>query len=253
MLLSLIAAVTLLQSPKTEWKLVWSDDFKRNGLPDPKKWGYEVGLVRNNEAQYYTDRRRENARIEGGKLILEARREEFKGSHYTSASINTFGKFTFQYGRVEVCAKLPKTRGSWPAIWMMGEDIPMVGWPRCGEIDIMEHVQQTPGTIYSTVHQAKDGGGHQSKGGKMQIDDYADSFHVYGMEWSKSGLDFFVDSKPFFSFPYAGPSTWAFDRKMYLMLNLAIGGSWGGENGIDEEKFPCRMEVKYVRIYQASR
>ncbi len=250
MLLTVIASLMGIQATKSGWTLVWNDEFNRSGLPDPKKWGYEVGLIRNKELQYYTERRKDNARVEGGKLILEARKEDYKGSKITSASINTLGKFTFEYGRVEVCAKLPKTLGSWPAIWMMGEDRPIVGWPRCGEIDIMEHVQHDPATIYATVHQPKDGGGHQSKGDKTKVTDYADAFHVYAMEWKKTGLEFFVDDRSYFKFPYEGPSKWAFDRKMYILLNLAIGGAWGGQKGIDESGFPCRMEVDYVRVYK---
>jgi beta-glucanase (GH16 family) len=250
MLLSTFLALASLQVSKPKWNLVWHDEFDRDGLPDPKKWGYEVGLVRNNEAQYYTKARKENVRIEHGILIIEARKESYSGSEYTAGSINTLGKFTFQYGRLEVRAKLPKTLGSWPAIWMLGEDIETVGWPRCAEIDVMEHVQITPGVIYATVHQSQDGGGHQSKGGKMDLADYADAFHNYAVEWKPTGLEFFVDDKSYFTFPYQGPSTWTMDRRMYILLNLAIGGAWGGQKGIDAKGFPCRMEVDYVRVYQ---
>ena len=250
MICTALLSVLLIQASKPGWTLVWNDEFDRPGLPDPKKWGYEVGLIRNKELQFYTNGRKENARVEGGKLIIEARKEDFQGSHYTSASLNTLGKFAFEYGRVEVRAKLPRTLGSWPAIWMLGEDRTTVGWPRCGEIDIMEHVQHTPGMIHATVHQSKDGGGHQSKGDKIKIDDYVDTFHVYAMEWMKTGLEFFVDDRSYFTYPYEGPSTWTFDRRMYLLLNLAIGGSWGGQKGVDEFGFPCRMEVDYVRVYK---
>lgn len=245
-----LALVSVLAAP-AGWKLVWSDEFNGRGLPDPKKWDYEVGLIRNKEAQYYTKARKENVRCENGRLIIEDRKEPFEGAEYTSGSINTLGKFTFQYGRVEVSAKLPKALGTWPAIWMMGEDRPEVGWPRCGEIDIMEHVAHNPTQIHATVHQAKDGGGFWSKGGTMKLPTYGDEFHTYAMEWSKEKLVFFVDDKAYFTFPYEGPSKWSFDRKMYLLLNLAIGGTWGGEKGIDAEAFPQRYEIDYVRIYQA--
>lgn len=249
----LAALATAVIASPAGWSLIWSDEFNGRGLPDPKKWDYEVGLVRNKEAQYYTKARLENARVLGGRLIIEARREPFQGSEYTSASLITLGKFAFQYGRVEVSAKLPKGLGTWPAIWMMGEDRSQVGWPRCGEIDIMEHVAHNPKTIHATIHQIKDGGGHWSKGGTMTLDTYGDRFHVYAMEWSKEKLDFFVDDKLYFTFPYEGPSKWTFDRRMYLLINLAIGGAWGGAKGIDASAFPQRYEVDYVRIYQKSK
>lgn len=233
--------------------LVWSDEFDGRGLPDPAKWDYEVGRVRNNEAQYYTKARSENARLMGGRLIIEARKEPFEGAEYTSASLVTLGRFAFQYGRVEVAARLPKALGTWPAIWMMGEDRTVVGWPRCGEIDIMEHVAHNPTQIHATVHQAKDGGGFWSKGGTMKLPTYGDRFHVYAMEWSKEELKFFVDDQPYFTFPYEGPSKWTFDRRMYLLINLAIGGAWGGQKGIDAGAFPQRYEIDYVRVYQRRR
>ena len=244
-MLSLLALVAI-----PGWKLVWSDEFNYTGLPDPKKWDYEVGLVRNGEAQFYTKERRENARVQDGHLIIEARKEDYKGSKYTAASINTLGKFTFQYGRLEVRAKLPKARGTWPAIWMMGEDIGQVGWPRCGEIDVMEHVAHDPGTIYATLHQLGDDGKEWSKGDKMSVPDFGDAFHTYAMEWMPSGLKFFVDDKVYFDYPYQGPSKWIFDRKMYLLINLAIGGNWGGQKGIDDGAFPCRYEIDYVRVFK---
>lgn len=253
MMFAAAVALVSLQTAKPRWKLVWNDEFDRTGLPDPKKWDYEVGLIRNHEAQYYTRNRKENARVDDGKLIIEARLENFKDAKFTSASINTLGKFSFQYGRVEVRAKLPKARGTWPAIWMMGEDINQVGWPRCGEIDIMEHVAHTPGTIYATIHQIDDKGDHWSKGDKIQTDDVADRFHVYAVEWTKTGLEFFIDDKSYFKFPYEGPAKWTFDRKMYLLINLAIGGDWGGQKGIDEAAFPCRYEIDYVRVYKEAR
>lgn len=233
------------------WKLIWSDDFDYNGLPDPKKWDYEVGLIRNDEKQYYTRARRENARVENGNLILEARREPFEKASFTAASINTLGKFTFQYGRIEVCALLPDTLGTWPAVWMMGEDIGRVGWPRCGEIDIMEHVAHNPGVVHATVHQVEaNGTGHWSKGGTRPVPDFAKAFHTYAVEWSKEKLDFFIDDAKFFTFPYEGPARWTFDRRMYLLLNLAIGGSWGGQKGIDESKFPQQYRIAFARVYQ---
>ncbi len=231
------------------WKLIWSDDFHYAGLPNPKKWGYEFGKVRNGEAQFYTKDRPANARVENGELVIEGRHEKYQGSEYTSASLVTHNKFSFEFGRVEVVAKLPKGRGTWPAIWMMGEDVDQVGWPRCGEIDIMEHVLQTPNTIYGTVHQMGPDGNHVSKGGKVDVPDYGDAFHTYALEWSKNGLDFFVDSNKYFSYPWEA-GHWTFDRPMYLLINLAIGGAWGGQNGIDAAAFPQKFEIKSVKVFQ---
>jgi beta-glucanase (GH16 family) len=241
-----------------KWKLIWSDEFDKNGLPNPKKWGYEEGLIRNHELQFYTKQRRENARVENGNLILEARKELYKGSKFTSASINTLGKFGLLYGRVEVRAKLPRARGTWPAIWMMGEDINTVGWPRCGEIDIMEHVAFNHGIIHSTVHQAQnkaDGKvGEWSSGSSIKIPDCSDAFHVYAMEWYKDHMDFFVDEKKFFTFKNedgkGNKGKWAFDKRQYLLLNLAVGGDWGGQKGVDESAFPQQYKIDYVRVYQ---
>lgn len=235
------------------WRVVWSDEFNRDGLPDARKWDYEVGLVRNKEAQYYTRRRPENARVERGLLVIEARREPWQGSDYTSASLITLGKFGFQYGRVEVRAKLPAARGAWPAIWMLGEDRAIVGWPRCGELDILEHVGHLPGVVHGTVHQAKDSSGYQSKGGTVHIPTATSAFHTYRMDWTPQALIWFVDDVEYFRFPYVGPTTWTFDRRMYLLLNLAVGGSWGGQQGIDAVLFPQRFEVDWVRVSQPVR
>lgn len=253
MVLGLLLGATLVTQagPPPGWTLVWGDEFGRSGLPNAKKWDYETGLVRNKELQFYTSRRKENARVEGGKLVIEARKEPFRGATFTSASLVTLGRFTFQYGRVEVRAKLPKALGTWPAIWMMGADRSVVGWPRCGEIDVMEHVAHNPGVIHGTVHQLKaEGSGYWSKGDKTEVPDCTDAFHVYALEWSKAGLDWFVDDRKYFSFPYEGPAKWTFDRPMYLLINLAIGGTWGGAKGVDEAAFPQRYEVDYVRVYR---
>lgn len=250
--LALAASIGLAmpQDPPA-WRLVFRDEFDRPGLPDPDKWDYEVGLVRNREAQSYQRASLRNSRVEGGRLIIEAHREDVEGGTYTSASLITLGKFAFQFGRVEVKAKLPAARGTWPAVWMLGEDRSIVRWPRCGEIDIMEHVGHLPGRIHGVVHQIReDGEVHWSQGGHVQVDTASEQFHVYALEWEPSGLKWFVDDKEFFAFPYQGPAKWTFDRRMYLLVNLAIGGTWGGQQGIDEKAFPQRFEVEYVRIYQ---
>lgn len=235
------------------WNLVWSDEFERPGRPDSAKWGYEKGLVRNREKQYYTVDRRENARVEGGHLVLEARHEEMDGGEYTSASLTTRGKADWMHGKVEVRAKLPAARGTWPAIWMMPSERGL-RWPLGGEIDIMEHVGHLPGRIHGTLHteafHAKTGG---SRGGHVMVADWDRAFHVYGMEWSEGRIEMFVDGKPYVAFerkPGDGQPEWPFDRRFYLILNLAVGGGWGGVKGIDAAAFPQRFEIDWVRVYQ---
>ena len=234
------------------WSLVFADEFDSAGAPDPAKWGYELGYIRNNEKQYYTSRA-ENVRAEGGNLLIEGRKEAYQGFGYTSASINTRGRFEFLYGRVEVRAKLPAGTGTWPAIWMLGTNISQVGWPTCGEIDIMENVGFDPLRIHSSVHTAAYNHtiGTQ-KTASVTIANPADDFHVYAMEWSADQIAGFVDGQQYFTFRNEGTGsrTWPFDKPQYLLVNLAIGGSWGGQKGIDDSRFPYRYLVDYVRIYQ---
>ena len=249
---------TAAQSPQSptpssgSWTLVFSDEFDTSGAPDPSKWGYELGYIRNDEKQYYTSRS-ENVRVEGGNLVIEGRKEAFQGFGYTSASINTLGRFEFQYGKVEVRAKLPRGVGMWPAIWMLGVNIRSVGWPACGEVDIMENVGFEPVRIHGSVHTtAYNHTKGTQKTATIDIANPADDFHVYAMEWYRDRIDVFVDGQKYFTFRNEGTGTpvWPFDAPQYLLINLAIGGSWGGQQGIDDSKFPARYLVDYVRIYQ---
>jgi len=254
-----------------EWSLVWSDEFDYNGLPNESKWNYEQGFLRNAESQYYTKARKENARVENGYLVIEARKEDWPNpdyrpgsssrrssrsrekAEYTSASLITKDKASWTHGRIEVKAKLPAGRGVWPAIWMLGTNISQVGWPRCGEIDIMEYVGYDPNTVCANVHMAKynhvKGTG---KGSKIKADKPYDAFHTYAVEWTPERMDFFFDQHKYFSFEneHTGVDAWPFDQPHYLILNLAIGGSWGGQKGIDESIFPQKFLVDYVRVYQ---
>ncbi len=234
------------------WTLVFSDEFDRPGGLDPSKWGYETGYIRNKEAQYYTARP-ENVRVESGTLVIEGRKEDYQGYGYTSASVNTLGKFEFLYGRVEVRAKLPRGAGAWPAVWMLGTNIKEARWPACGEIDIMENVGFDPARIHASVHTAAYNHtiGTQ-KTAIVTLADPAADFHVYAMEWYPDRIDTFVDDQRYFTFKNegTGSKTWPFDKPQYLLLNLAIGGSWGGQKGIDDARFPMRYLVDYVRIYQ---
>lgn len=258
-LAALLAGLSALAGTN-EWKLAWSDEFDKPGLVDPAKWNYEKGFVRNREEQYYTVARPENARVESGVLVIEARREDYaapdgKRARYTAASLNTDGKYAFTRGRVEVRAKLPRARGTWPAIWTLGTAIHTVGWPACGELDILEAVGHDPGALYATVHWLDAATGrHASKGSNLGKQDPYGGFHLYAMEWRPDRIDFFYDGKPYFAYPVAAagadPAKNPFNQPHYLLLNLAIGGSWGGQKGIDDAAFPQRYEIDYVRIYQ---
>ena len=236
-----------------EWKLLWSDEFDKPGAPDISKWDYQVGGDGwgNQELQFYTKDRSGNARVEDGHLIIEARKEPWEGKDYTSARLVTRGKEEWKYGKIAVNAKLPKGRGSWPAIWMLAANDPM-RWPDDGEIDIMEHVGYDQGKVHGSVHCKKY---HHSIGthktGTVMVSDCSEKFHVYGVEWNKDLVKISVDDKPYFEFENEGSGydAWPFDNKMYLLLNVAVGGAWGGAKGVDDSIWPQRMEVDYVRVY----
>lgn len=229
MLRAFLLAAALVLSPLAagslradDWKLVWSDEFDAPGHPDPAKWGYEEGFVRNQEAQTYTRDRLENARVEGGHLVITGRKEPFPvgdkkpTAQYTSASLTTQGKASWTYGRFEVRAKLPRGKGMWPAIWTLGTDIPAVNWPRCGEIDIMEFVGKAPEFIHATLHYS-DNGQHASRGGHAPLTDSADGFHLYAVEWRPDRMDFSLDGQTYFTTPLGSAEGNAFQKPHYLM------------------------------------
>ena len=234
-------------------ELVWSDEFDYIGLPDPKKWSFEYGLLRfNNEPQYYTKERLKNTRVAEGNLIITAYKEDFEDGKYTSGRINTKGKFEFTYGRVEVRAKLPRGRGIWPAIWMLGANYDKVHWPMCGEIDIMEYFGHNPNTITANVH-TKDYNHAKgtSRGDKIIYEKPWEDFHIFVVEWFTDRLDFYFDDKMYFSCKKKGEGIgeWPFDAPQYLLLNLALWNNWYGQPGIDDSIFPQEFIVDYVRIY----
>ena len=237
-----------------KWKLTWSDEFNYQGHPDTTKWTAETGGHGwgNNELQYYTAGRLENARVENGLLIIEARKENQDSNAYTSARLITKGKGDWQYGKIEARAKLPRGRGTWPAIWMLGSTQPLV-WPDDGEIDIMEHVGFNQGFIHGSVHTKKYNHviGTQ-KTDTVEVKDCSEQFHIYSAEWDKDSVKIAVDGKVFFRFAneHSGYDAWPFDNKMHLLLNIAVGGNWGGAKGVDETIWPQRMEIDYVRVYQ---
>ena len=235
-----------------KWKLAWNDEFKSGRAPNPAKWGYEEGYIRNNEAQYYTKGRLENARIEHGKLVIEGRLDNWEGKKITSASITTEGKKEFLYGRIEVRAKIPTGKGTWPAIWTLGPTIHSVGWPKCGELDILENVGFDPSRVHANIH--CDAYNHVKRTGKGNSIDAGkpwEDFHVYAIEWYRDRIEFFYDDIRYniFRKEAEDDSKWPFDKPQFLILNLAIGGAWGGSQGIDESLFPHRFEIDYVRYY----
>jgi beta-glucanase (GH16 family) len=275
---SILVLVSILACPVNSgddaprgWEPVWADEFDTPGLPNPARWDYEEGLIRNHELQYYTRARKENARVEDGMLVIEARKERFKNpkydpkardrnwknsreiAEYTCASVITKGKASWTFGRFEIRAKLPTGRGTWPAIWTLGTNFDKVSWPACGEIDIMENVGFDPDVIHANVHTTKYNHVlNTHKGSKITVaKPYAD-FHVYAMEWHRDRLDFFVDDRKYFTFQKEGDAkdVWPFDEPQYLLLNIAVGGDWGGQKGIDDAIFPQKLVVDYVRVYR---
>jgi len=242
------------------WKLVWSDEFNTDGLPDAAKWGFDTSRNQagwyNNEVQYYSRDRLENSRVTGGKLIIEARKEkltgaaDYGGQSYNSARMLTQGKADWTYGFFEIRAKLPCGLGTWPAIWMLGKN--GTEWPLIGEIDIMEHVGKKKGEVLGTIHTAAYNHViNTQKGASTMVPDACDVFHNYQLRWEADQLVIGVDNTYFFQFvnPKDGDlKKWPFSAPQYLILNVALGGDLGGP--VDDTIFPVRMEVDYVRIYQ---
>ena len=235
-------------------KLVWSDEFNYSGAPDSAKWSYELCYIRNKEMQYYTNKL-ENARVEDGNLIIEARRDSSVIGNdtlkVTSASLK--GKLNWTYGKIEVRAKIPSFLGSWPAIWMLGSNRSEVGWPMCGEIDMMENVGYDPDNVHFNIHtEAYNHVKGTKKGRKVFLKDPEADFHVYTLEWNVERLDFFLDTVKVFTFNNEGKGVevWPFDKSQYLKLNLAVGGAWGGAKGVDLKALPQKFLIDYVRVYQ---
>ena len=246
------------------WKLVWADEFDKDGLPDATKWDYDTFRNKpgwyNGEAQYYSYARAENSRVEKGHLVIETRREELREASdwgnqaYTSARLVTRGKASWTYGAVEVRAKLPSGRGTWPAIWMLPSKSDMQ-WPLDGEIDIMEHVGFDEGVVHGTVHtEAFNHTKNSQKAAQVRLADLCQDFHRYQLVWTADSVTIGVDDKSYFRFLNDGSddkTRWPFFQPQYLILNTAVGGSWGGIKGVDESVYPVKMEVDYVRVWQA--
>lgn len=241
------------------WQLVWSDEFDRAGAPDPAKWTHDVGGHGwgNREKQFYTADRLENARVENGLLVIEARHEPWEGAEFTSARLVTKNKGDWTYGRFEIRAKLPRGRGTWPAIWMLPTqwDLGSGQWPDVGEIDIMEHVGHDPGVVHASTHSQM----HQWKIGtqrtaKISVPQAQDEFHTYVLEWQADEIRIYVDDAQYFTSKRDGGdwTSWPFFRPFHLVVNIAIGGEWGGLQGIDPAALPQRLEIDYVRVYRGA-
>lgn len=242
-----------------QWELIWNEEFDYEGLPDSTKWSYDVdGNLRgwgNNEKQFYTKAQKRNAWVQDGFLTITAHKDSLEGKQYTSARLRTKGKGDWLYGRFEIRAKNPTGLGTWPAIWMLPTDWAYGGWPSSGEIDIMENVGYDPDTIVGSAHTLKY---HHSIGTQKNAtlfcpDNYTE-FHVYALEWEADEYRLYLDKTLFFTFKKEGNNfeVWPFDKPFHLLLNLAIGGHWGGKMGIDNALFPHKFIVDYVRVYQKS-
>lgn len=234
--------VTVTQS------LVWSDEFNTPGTPDNAKWGYDIGTGSggwgNNELQYYTNRS-DNSIVSGGTLKIIAKRENFSGSAFTSARLLSNGKFSMKYGKVDVSAKLPAGVGTWPAIWMLGTDISSVGWPSCGEIDIMEHKGSELNKIFGTLHYPGRSGGN-ADGSTRVISNATTEFHLYTLEWTASLIKISVDGQVVHT--VANSTSIPFNHNFFFLLNVAMGGNFAGP--VDPAFNSATMEIDYIRVYQ---
>lgn len=247
-----------ITDPAPEEVLLWADEFEGNTL-DTTKWTYETGAHGwgNNEWQNYTAG--QNVTVSNGILSIVARKEGpgQKAGDYTSARLNSLQQF--KYGRLEVRAKLPTHQGNglWPAVWMLGQNIDSAGWPACGEIDIMEYVSYDPGIVLSTIHSEANNhvAGTQVSSGPLPLPSAETDFHNYGFQWDSTALKFYIDHPDSTKFTFSRPTTatpanWPFDQPFYLLINMAVGGNWGGQKGVQDHIFPAQFDIDYVRVYQ---
>jgi beta-glucanase (GH16 family) len=249
-----------LEKSATGYELVWSDEFNYSGLPDSTKWGFatqgnEAGWG-NNELQWYTEANEENTRVENNVLKITALRKDVEGKHFTSARL--VSKADWKYGKFEIRAKLPEGRGTWPAIWMMpgGWSFNDGGWPGVGEIDIMEHVGYDFGVVHGTVHtEAYNHSIGTQVGKSLVVENVSTEFHVYAIDWTENEIIWYIDGEEYFRFDNQNKTykEWPFDKSFHLIMNIAIGGNWGGQKGIDPNLTEATMEIDYVRVYKKHR
>ncbi|NRW25483.1 beta-glucanase (GH16 family) [Clostridium beijerinckii] len=241
---------TVTAKADTGWNLAWSDEFNGTSI-NTSNWKYETGGDGwgNNELEYYTNRS-ENARIENGNLVIEARKENYNGMNYTSARLKSQGLKNWTYGKVEARMKLPAGQGVWPAFWMLGENISQVSWPKCGEIDIMEHINNES-AIHGTIHWDSTGNNTHAQYGAASPNIDVTQYHVYSIEWDASSIKWFVDGTQYLEANIANNinGTDEFHKPFFILFNLAIGGNWPG-NPDGSTPFPAKMYVDYVRVYQ---
>jgi beta-glucanase (GH16 family) len=232
----------------------WFDEFDYEGLPDPAKWGYDIGGGGwgNNELQYYTDELR-NASVGDGKLKITAIKEQYENRQYTSTRLVSKNKGDILYGRVEVKAKIPAGRGTWPAIWMLPTDWEYGNWPASGEIDIMEHVGYDLNVIHMSTHcEAYYWRLNNQKTATRKVENATTDFHLYRIDWTPYAIRGYINNQHIFTSANEGGGykVWPFDKRFHLLLNIAVGGDWGGQQGIDDSIFPASMEIDYVRFYR---
>lgn len=233
---------------------IWADEFDNGTTPDPSKWSYDIGGGGwgNNELQYYTNNA-SNASIKNGILTIKAIKEGMMGSAYSSARIVTKGKGDWLYGRFEARAKVPAGKGTWPAFWMLPTENKYGIWPNSGEIDILEHVGYAPNEINCTVHtSAYNHTKGTQVGVKKTIPTAITEFHTYRVDWTPITITGYIDDVPYFEFrnSNSGIAAWPFDSKFHIILNQAVGGNWGGVQGIDNSAYPASFEIDYVRVYK---
>ncbi len=240
-----------------DWRLVWSDEFDEPGFPDPTRWTYDVAPPgwQNEELQSYNADRLENAKVEDGLLVIQARRDEYQGYEYSSARLKTYERGDWRYGRFEIRAQLPRGRGTFPGIRMLPTDSPYGDWPNGGEIDILEHLGYDQGWLHASTQTASNNWRvYNQKTGLLEVPNCIDAFHVYVLEWTPDRIQVFVDDRSFFvAFRGAEdtPAQWPFEQPFHLVLDIAVGGIFGGEEGIDTGIWPQHMDIDYVRVYQS--
>jgi beta-glucanase (GH16 family) len=247
--LTLVLQLLFVDPAKEKYQLVWRDEFEKDGAPDSTSWTYDIGHGSNgwgnNELQYYT-RDSENVTVKNGVLTIHAIKRDGK---WTSARLKTQGLKNWKYGKIVFSAKLPEGKGTWPALWMLGENITTVGWPDCGEIDIMEHVGRNPAVVQSALHTKAMHGDTQNKN-SMNVPTFHTEFHTYEAVWTEEKIDFLIDGKKYYTYQpeVKDNDHWPFNTPFFIIMNVAIGGGFGGE--VDPSVTSAKMEVDYVRVYQ---